>query len=344
MVRCETCGAEFKNTQGLAGHRRIKHTAPGVDLGLARALTGVRLHRDLGRRLTEKIADRLAEAILREHQDEILEVCLEELSRGGMELGARTVNRKPKAIIVAAGRSERLFPLAGDKPVCLLVIGSNTILDRQLEALRGCGIEDIVVVRGYRGDKIRRNDIRYYDNLNYETNNMLTSLFCAEREMASGFVLSYSDILYDKSIVQKLLEDPHDISLVVDTEWMNRYQHRHQHPVAEAELVEAEAGLVLHIGRNFSNPSMAHGEFIGLARFTPRGAEILRETYARALRDYRGRPFHQAVSLDRASLIDVLQHIIDQGHVVNCVDIQGGCAEIDTPEDLGLVQQQARWN
>ena len=54
-----------------------------------------------------------------------------------------------KAIIIAAGISSRLMPITDDKPKCLLEVGGKTIIQRQLEVLKQCGIDDIVVVRGY---------------------------------------------------------------------------------------------------------------------------------------------------------------------------------------------------
>jgi len=51
-----------------------------------------------------------------------------------------------KAIIIAAGPSTRLRPLIEYKPKCLLEIEGMTILDRTLEALSSCDIDDIIIV------------------------------------------------------------------------------------------------------------------------------------------------------------------------------------------------------
>lgn len=128
-----------------------------------------------------------------------------------------------KAIIVAEGPGTRLMPFTEDKPKCMLEVGGKTILQTILEASREKGINDIVVVKGYKKDVIDYPKIRYYYNPNYMKSNILTSLFCAEREMKDGFVFSYSDILYDASIVRKLLQSKEDISIVVDTDWAPEY-------------------------------------------------------------------------------------------------------------------------
>jgi len=241
---------------------------------------------------------------------------------------------KMKAIIIAAGQGSRLMPITNDKPKCLLEVKGKTIMQRQLETLRRCGINDIVVVRGYKGEMIDYQGIRYYENTNYKNNNILRSLFYAESEMDDEFVFSYSDIIFEPGVLEKLLQNQADISLVVDVDWLVYYEGRYQHPVEEAELVMVENNKVTKIGKDTVKPTEAYGEFIGLAKFTKRGAEILRSNYQRVVTKYHGKPFQQAASLEKAYLTDMIQELIDTGYVIHNTDIKGGWIEIDTPEDL----------
>ncbi len=245
-----------------------------------------------------------------------------------------------KAIIVAAGPGSRLKPFTDDKPKCLLDINGKTILQRTLEALRHNGVERIAVVRGYRGDLIDDPEAIYYENPKYEENNVLESLFYAEAEMDSEFILSYSDILYSSEIVAKLLGSRADIVLTVDTEWMRAYRGRSQHPVSEAELVKVEDSRVLRIGKGIVNPEEAHGEFIGLAKFTRFGAEAMKKVYHRAASESLKAPFQQAASLEKAYLADMIQELIDTGNTVETIDIRGGWMEIDTPQDLAKAKKR----
>lgn len=239
-----------------------------------------------------------------------------------------------KAIIIAAGPSSRLLPITNEKPKCLLEVGGKTIMQRQLETLRECGIDNIVVVRGYKGGMISFPDLRYYENEEYLNNNILRSLLYAESEMDDEFVFSYSDIIYEKTIVQKLLRSEADISLVIDVDWTSHYYKRYLHPIEEAELVMVEKDKLTKIGKRIVAPDKAHGEFIGLAKFTKKGGQILKANYRRAASQYYNRPFQQAASLEKAYLTDMIQELIDMGYVINNVDIKGEWMEIDTPEDL----------
>lgn len=245
-----------------------------------------------------------------------------------------------KAIIVAAGPGSRLNPLTNERPKCLLEVGGKTILQRALEALRANGIERIAIVRGYCSQLINYPNITYYENPNYRANNILRSLFYAEREMDDDFIFSYSDIIFGSEIVAKLIECEAEITVTVDTNWLQHYDGRDLHPISEAELVKLENGQVVKIGKEVVRPDEAHGEFIGLAKFTRSGAEAMKTAYHRIAKERSSTPFQHAASLDKAYMTDMIQELIDNGKLVQSIDIEGGWREIDTPQDLERAQRQ----
>jgi choline kinase len=245
-----------------------------------------------------------------------------------------------KAIIVAAGPGSRLNPLTNERPKCLLEVGGKTILERALEALRANGIERIAVVRGYCSQLIDYPNISYYENPNYRENNILRSLFYAEREMDDDFIFSYSDIIFSSDIVTKLMNKTADIALTVDVNWKQRYQGRDLHPISEAELVKLENGQVVKIGKGVVIPDEAHGEFIGLAKFTKLGAEAMRTAYHRIAEERPTAPFQHAASLEKAYMTDMIQELVDNGSLVQSIDIKSGWMEIDTPQDLEEVRRR----
>jgi choline kinase len=249
--------------------------------------------------------------------------------------------RKLKVIIIAAGPSTRLRPLTEYKPKCLLEIEGKSILERTMDVFRQNGIDDFAIVRGYQKDKIDFPNIDYYDNDDYYNNNILESLFYAEEAMEDGFIFTYSDILYSNNVVKKLLDSPYDFSFIVDTDWRKRYEGRTKHPTDEAELAIVEDGKIIHLSK-FYNPDGAHGEFIGLGKFSKKGAEILRRNYNRAKFNktckFEGR-FHDATTIQKAYLTDMLEELIFRGYSMYSVDIKGEWVEMDTDEDYEYAQQ-----
>jgi len=247
--------------------------------------------------------------------------------------------RKVKAIIIAAGMSSRLMELTDDKPKCMLDIGGKTILQRQIEVFNQCGIAKIIVVRGYKKEAINYTGVKYIYNKNYRRNNILESLMYAASDMVGDFIVAYSDIIFQRSAVEKLLESEADISIIVDLDWKFRYKKRFQHPIEEAEKVNVSNKKVVKIGKAI-NPYEAYGEFIGLAKFSNTGAEILKTNYKRVVRQFDDTQFHTAPSVEKAYLTDMLQELIDKGYSVSNVDIKGQWMELDTVEDINKARQE----
>src|SRR5687767_14925582 len=179
------------------------------------------------------------------------------------------------------------MPLTEDQPKCFAEIGGRRILDWILEALAAGGFsgKDIVFVGGYQLPVLKREypDFTYVENAEWERNNILASLFCAEGHMEDGFVCTYADILYRPFAVERLMGSRHDVTLVVDTDFRARYVHRSMHPETDAEKVRCEGEGVVEISRRIPGEE-ATGEYIGVAKFSPAGAALLREHYHRALR------------------------------------------------------------
>jgi len=240
--------------------------------------------------------------------------------------------RKIKAIIVAAGHDKRIEPLNKDIPKCMLDIKGKTILDRQIDNLLSCGINDIIIVKGYKQETIDVPNAKYYINPNFEKNGIVSSLFIAKKEMDCDFIFLYSDILFDKKMLKRFLKNKSDISLVVDLDWEERYKKRGIQPAGEVELVKIKNDKITKIGKKISSKDV-HGEFIGLAMFSKKGAENLKKCYKNALNKYKNKKFHESSSINKAYFTDIIQEIIDNGFSVKNVDTYGEWMEIDTFED-----------
>lgn len=61
-----------------------------------------------------------------------------------------------RAMILAAGRGERMRPLTDDTPKPLLPAGGKALIVRQIERLRDAGIERLVVNVAWRAERIER--------------------------------------------------------------------------------------------------------------------------------------------------------------------------------------------
>jgi L-glutamine-phosphate cytidylyltransferase len=245
-----------------------------------------------------------------------------------------------QAIIIGAGRGARLMPTTADTPKCFAEVGDRRILDWTLHAFRENGIDRIAFIGGYQIEKVREAypQFTFRHNDNWPNNNILASLFYAKDLMEEGFLCCYSDILFTPDVVSRLLKSREDAALVVDTDWLERYGERTEHPPDDAEKVTVENGAVTRIHREIPTEE-AHGEYIGLARFSAAGAARLKQHFHRCRKEFAGRPFREAKTFEKAYLILLFQEMIERGERFAHVDTPGGYIEIDTQQDFDYARR-----
>ena len=143
-----------------------------------------------------------------------------------------------KAIILAAGIGSRLMPLTKDKPKCMVEYKGKQIIDYILESLRKNGITDVVIVKGYKADKLQKENVKYYINEQFAITNMVYTLFCAEKELTDDIIISYADIVYNKETLEVLLKDDSSMAVVIDKNWRTLWERRMSDPLTDAETLK----------------------------------------------------------------------------------------------------------
>lgn len=112
------------------------------------------------------------------------------------------------------------------------------LLEYQLATLRECGIDDIVLVTGYKKDALTRYSIRSYENERYDSTNMVYSLFCAESEFNDDLIICYGDIVFETRVLRALLAGDSEFAVVVDKGWQKLWELRMEDPVSDAESLK----------------------------------------------------------------------------------------------------------
>jgi choline kinase len=247
-----------------------------------------------------------------------------------------------KPIIIGAGRGRRLEHLTDEIPKTMVPILGRPMLEAILTALTAGGFErsETVYICGYKGEVIRQAypELIYVENEDWANNNILLALLCARLHLSEGFVSSYADIVYRPEAVVRLMDSPHDITLVCDTDWRRRYRDRSQHPENDGEKLRAEGDRIVELSRNIP-ADQATGEFIGVMRLTAAGAARFLAAFDQVAATHADQPvFRDGRSFQKAYLIDLLQHMIEAGESLHCLPIHGGYMEIDTTEDAACAE------
>jgi choline kinase len=182
-----------------------------------------------------------------------------------------------RAIILAAGAGTRLSPLTNGCPKCLVPAGSRLLLDYQIEALRGVGVKDIVLVIGYEAEQIRRHcgaTVRYIENPDYLTTNSIYSFYLARRELDTDLFLFNCDILFHPDVLKRMLDSGHSNVVAVDSQA--------ERLANEMNVRFSSDGCVEAISKEL-DPAQAQAQSVQLVKFDAAGASSVGEEVERLI-------------------------------------------------------------
>ena len=237
-----------------------------------------------------------------------------------------------RALILAAGRGSRLHPYTDTVPKCLTEIAGITLIERQITTLRACGIKDIVIVTGYLADHLKLPDTHQIHNPRWMETNMVESLFCAVEEFTDDLIVSYSDIVYERRVLEALLRSQSNISVAVDKNWRAYWEFRFADPLSDAESLRLDVeGRITDIGLPVDDIDGIEAQYIGLMRFRGDGVDILTQTKQEL--GFRRRAWMDERPIEKAYMTDLLMEMVLTGVDVHAVPIAGGWLEIDTVKD-----------
>jgi L-glutamine-phosphate cytidylyltransferase len=230
-----------------------------------------------------------------------------------------------EAIILAAGVGSRLGDRTSGEPKCLVHVAGVSILERQIDCLRAVGARRLVVVTGYREERVRgavesyASDltIEFVHNPAYAETNVLYSWRLGSEHIHSSHYYLHADTVFELEVVRRLRDGKAaPILLTVD-----------RHPVdAEAMKVRLHAGRIAEISKAM-HPGDALGEFTGVMRVSGDGLQDLQD-HADAL---LGRDQGRSMFVEAA-----VQSLLEESpSAVDWIDVTGlRWREIDFPEDL----------
>ena len=243
------------------------------------------------------------------------------------------------AIIIAAGSGKRISEDVKSIPKSMINVNGKPIINFQIEILKKSGINEIFVVTGKYHEKFNVNNVEYIHDKEHEKHDILGSLMEGKEFLKGNVVILYSDIIFEEKIIKQILESKDDISIAIDMDWRKHYKNRSEHPESEAEnvLLDSE-GNIIEIKKNIKNEEMEIGEFLGIMKVTNHGSEIFVKKYEYISKKHQGN-FHNAPSISKAYLTDMLQELIDSKINIEPVFVEGKWCEIDTMQDLKIAEE-----
>jgi choline kinase len=163
-----------------------------------------------------------------------------------------------EALIIAAGRGERFKPFTDENPKPLIPLLGRPLIERVILAVREAGIENLIIVTGYLGEKLRAFlregskygvRIRYVENKHWQLGNGV-SVYEAKDIIKSPFILLMSDHVFNPEILfelQKCRISNDECILCVDSEM------RYVFDMDDATKVLVEGDRILKIGKELKD-------------------------------------------------------------------------------------------
>jgi L-glutamine-phosphate cytidylyltransferase len=224
-----------------------------------------------------------------------------------------------KAVILAGGPGTRLLPETEYVPKCMLMVDGKTILEHQLDALEECGIKEIIIITGHKGEMIEDlvgKRAKYVKNEEYKTTAAAYGLWLARNElMGDGFIYLNGDLVFHPNMLRKLLDSEKDGIISCSKV--------HEHP-NDMFKFQANNSRIHHMDKEI-DPSLAHGVAIGPAKVSGKGTKIVFELLDKLFESgEKGRSFAYSIFSE-----------MSKQHEFFAIDHEGApWVEVDTPEDL----------
>ena len=228
-----------------------------------------------------------------------------------------------KALILNSGLGSRMGVLTSEHPKCMTeILGTETILSRQLRMLVDYGIHEVVMTTGLF-DRILVDycdslqlplEITFVKNPVYDKTNYIYSIYCARNELDDDLVLMHGDLVFENQVLERLLQSEHSAMAVSSTLPL---------PKKDFKAVIGEDGI-LEIGIHCFDHALAAQPLYLLKREDWRVwlDEIIRFCENGEVGCYAENAFNEVSGRCRIMPLDVKDLL---------------CAEIDDPSDLERV-------
>jgi phosphoenolpyruvate phosphomutase len=209
-------------------------------------------------------------------------------------------------------RAEKIYLNSSSRKTNSIILtrtlAAQHILTEQIDQLKECGVKDIQTVGGTK-----------------EAVGELVSLYNVKNQIGENTIISYNDIIYKSHILQELVENENEITIVVDAE--------HEGMDEKGNLIVASQPYSkLLYGKTVDLVSMSnmeeakkiHGEFIGLWKVSEKGALIIKDVLEELIKEENS---------NELTLVDLFNHTLSI-HPIAVTYIRGSWLDFEAYQEI----------
>ncbi len=175
-----------------------------------------------------------------------------------------------QAVILAAGLGSRIRDFHA-LPKGFIRIGDQPIIQESIRKLNQYGVNDILIVTGYAANHYdafaKDKKMTTCFNPHYHCYGSLFSLYCARDWIKNDFLVLESDIIYESSAIDSVLNDPHRTIILLSGTTQS----------GDEVYVEAKNKNLIRMSKQKDqlNEDHIYGEFVGINKLSFKGYQQL---------------------------------------------------------------------
>lgn len=228
-------------------------------------------------------------------------------------------------IILAAGRSSRMFPNETNMHKAFLKINGICLIDNIINIFQNIRMDKIVIITGYNSHLFKDYSCFKLHNKNWRDTNIVGSLLQGLKYLTEyDAIITYSDIYYTSDLIVSLCDKKiSNILIPYNTNWKTIWKTRFQNPLNDIESFKVNKYYqLLEIGQKVDNYDEIQGQYMGLLRTETIFWQDLIRIYSNLniFKNY--------------DITNFLNDLIKKGIVINTFPYSGKWFEFDNTEDL----------
>ena len=237
-----------------------------------------------------------------------------------------------RIILLCAGKGSRTGLVY---PKCLYKFkDGETLIEKNLKILEEFGFsnKEIYFATGFKSKLIKKktfNKYKYILNKKYKTTNMIYSLNQVLKKIKPDeIIVIYSDILFEKKCLSKLIKSKHSISTIIDTDWKRKWKKKSNF-MNDLEELKIKNSKIYSLGKKTFNLNKIDGRFLGITKFSKKMTRNLkRNLISKVLRKNKNIDF-----------TNFLMELIIKNFQIKAISGKFSWHEFDNPKDFRIFKK-----
>ncbi|MAH99339.1 MAG: hypothetical protein CMA12_08425 [Euryarchaeota archaeon] len=156
---------------------------------------------------------------------------------------------------------------------------------------------------------------------------MVYSLFTALKKITnSDVIITYSDIIYKSSNINKLIKNQYDISTLIDFNWKQMWKKKNKLQ-EDSESLRIKDKKIIELGKPTTNIRNIDGRYVGIIRFSKKKLKKIKDIYRLSLKINKRK-------FEKIDMTNFLNFLIQNNFEVHSVKLSGKWNEYDDLVDL----------